>query len=108
MVAERRQIPWPGALATGRSARGNGGRHLLWVDPARDLVLSSHWTEEPLELIRQVSGSVRRADQETGSAGSSGRTLDAALPSGRADPVGFRRALSSPKDQQDGAAVRSD
>ncbi len=36
------EIPWPGAPSTGRSARGNGGRHLLWVDPARDLVMASH------------------------------------------------------------------
>jgi CubicO group peptidase (beta-lactamase class C family) len=53
-----KQIPWPGAPATGRSARGNGGRHLLWVDPARELVLASHWTEEPLNLIREVSKTV--------------------------------------------------
>ena len=52
------QVPWPGAPTTGRSARGNGGRHLLWVDPARDLVLASHWTEDPLELIRSVSAAV--------------------------------------------------
>lgn len=52
------QIPWPGAPSTGRSARGNGGRHLLWVDPARDLVLASHWTEDPLDLIRDVSDTV--------------------------------------------------
>lgn len=49
------QLPWPGAPATGRSARGNGGRHLLWVDPARDLVLCSRWTESAAELIRDVS-----------------------------------------------------
>lgn len=54
-------IPWPGAPSTGRSARGNGGRHLLWVDPARELVLASHWTEEPLELIRRVSRTVSTA-----------------------------------------------
>ena len=52
------RVPWPGAPTTGRSARGNGGRHLLWVDPARDLVLASHWTEDPLELIRSVSAAV--------------------------------------------------
>ena len=52
------QVSWPGAPRTGRSARGNGGRHLLWVDPARDLVLASHWTEGPLDLIREVSGAV--------------------------------------------------
>jgi CubicO group peptidase (beta-lactamase class C family) len=52
------EIPWPGAPATGRSARGNGGRHLLWVDPARELVLVSHWTEDVLTLIRGVSEAV--------------------------------------------------
>lgn len=55
------QVPWPGAPRTGRSARGNGGRHLLWIDPARDLVLASHWTEEPRELIRAVSEAVAPA-----------------------------------------------
>lgn len=34
---------------------GNAGRHLLWVDPARDLVLASHWTEDPLGLIKDVT-----------------------------------------------------
>ncbi|MHB2028599.1 MAG: serine hydrolase domain-containing protein [Acidimicrobiales bacterium] len=52
------EIPWPGAPRTGRSARGNGGRHLLWVDPARELVLASHWTEDVLALIRDVSSTV--------------------------------------------------
>jgi CubicO group peptidase (beta-lactamase class C family) len=45
----------PGAPATGRCARGNGGRHLLWVDPARDLVVASHWGEDPGRLIADVS-----------------------------------------------------
>ena len=54
------QVPWPGAPTSGRSARGNGGRHLLWVDPGRDLVLASHWTEEPLDLIRSVSDTVSK------------------------------------------------
>jgi CubicO group peptidase (beta-lactamase class C family) len=57
------QIPWPGAPSSGRSARGNGGRHLLWVDPARELVLTSHWTEDPLHLIRQVSEAVKARDR---------------------------------------------
>jgi CubicO group peptidase (beta-lactamase class C family) len=52
------QEPWPGAPSTGRSARGNAGRHLLWLDPARELVLASHWTENPLTLIQDVSGAV--------------------------------------------------
>jgi CubicO group peptidase (beta-lactamase class C family) len=52
------ETPWPGAPKTGRSARGNGGRHLLWVDPARELVLASHWTDDALTLIRDISESV--------------------------------------------------
>jgi len=52
------RIPWPTAPATGRSARGNGGRHLLWIDPVRDLVLSSHWTEDVPELLADVSAAV--------------------------------------------------
>jgi hypothetical protein len=31
---------------------------LLWVDPARELVLASHRTEDPLGLVRQVSNAV--------------------------------------------------
>jgi len=52
------EIPWPGAPSTGRSARGNAGRHLLWIDPARELVLASHWTEDALTLICDVSSAV--------------------------------------------------
>lgn len=36
-----------------RAASGASG-----VDPARDLVVASHWTEEPLDLIREVSRTV--------------------------------------------------
>lgn len=50
--------PWPMAPRTGRSARGNGGRHLLWVDPARDLVLCTRWTERPAEVLEAVSAVV--------------------------------------------------
>ena len=50
--------PWPSAPRTGRSARGNGGRHLLWVDPARDLVLCSRWTEHPGDVLRDLSAVV--------------------------------------------------
>ena len=57
-------IPWPVAPRTGRSARGNNGRHLLWVDPTRELVLTSHWTEDPLALIREVSGAVSPGERE--------------------------------------------
>lgn len=53
-----RQVPWPHAPVSGRSARGNGGRHLLWVDPARHLVLCSRWTENPADLIRDVTAAM--------------------------------------------------
>ncbi|MFF8972992.1 serine hydrolase domain-containing protein [Streptomyces sp. NPDC014995] len=49
---------WPTAPATGRCARGNGGAHLLWVDPARDLVISSRWGAQPERLLREVSAAV--------------------------------------------------
>lgn len=49
---------WPDAPRTGRCARGNGGRHLLWVDPARDLVIASHWGEEVEVLVREVSAAI--------------------------------------------------
>ncbi|WP_432040112.1 hypothetical protein [Streptomyces cucumeris] len=49
---------WPTAPATGRCARGNGGRHLLWVDPARDLVISSRWGTEAETLLTAVSQAI--------------------------------------------------
>ncbi|QHC23191.1 serine hydrolase domain-containing protein [Streptomyces sp. GS7] len=49
---------WPAAPATGRCARGNGGSHLLWVDPARDLVISSRWGGEVETLLTAVSQAV--------------------------------------------------
>jgi CubicO group peptidase (beta-lactamase class C family) len=54
---DRRRIV-PEAPATGRVARGNGGRHLLWVDPARDLVVVSHWGEDVGQLLAEVSAAV--------------------------------------------------
>ncbi|MFK0296490.1 serine hydrolase domain-containing protein [Streptomyces sp. NPDC090442] len=50
---------WPTAPATGRCARGNGGAHLLWVDPARDLVISSRWGAGVESLIAEVAEAVR-------------------------------------------------
>ncbi|MFE6685671.1 serine hydrolase domain-containing protein [Streptomyces sp. NPDC057743] len=50
---------WPKAPTTGRCARGNGGAHLLWVDPARDLVISSRWGADVESLIAEVSEAVR-------------------------------------------------
>ena len=49
---------WPGAPRTGRCARGNGGRHLLRVDPARDLVVVSRWGEDVTVLLVEVSAAV--------------------------------------------------
>jgi len=46
---------FPHAPASGRAARGNGGRHLLWVDPARDLVIASHWGDDVQQLVSDVS-----------------------------------------------------
>ncbi|QYX75403.1 hypothetical protein [Streptomyces akebiae] len=49
---------WPSAPATGRCARGNGGNHLPWVDPARDLVISSRRGAEVEMLLARVSRAV--------------------------------------------------
>jgi CubicO group peptidase (beta-lactamase class C family) len=49
---------YPGAPTTGRCAQGNGGRHLLWVDPARDLVIASHWGDDVGELVNAVSAAI--------------------------------------------------
>ncbi|HEV7648241.1 MAG TPA: serine hydrolase [Actinophytocola sp.] len=48
------------APASGRAARGNGGRHLLWVDPDRDLVIASHWGDGVEQLVSEVSAAVVR------------------------------------------------
>ncbi len=49
---------FPHAPATGRCARGNLGRHLLWIDPARDLVVVSRWGENVDRLLHEVSAAV--------------------------------------------------
>jgi len=49
---------WPTAPATGRCARGNGGGHLLWADPARELVISSRWGAGVEALIAAVSRAI--------------------------------------------------
>lgn len=49
---------WPTAPSTGRCARGNGGAHLLWVDPARDLVICSRWGADPGSLLAEVSAAI--------------------------------------------------
>lgn len=53
------RVVWPQAPSTGRCARGNGGNHLLWVDPARDLTLVSRWGADVEALIVAVSEAVR-------------------------------------------------
>ncbi|MDW4909409.1 serine hydrolase [Streptomyces sp. ADMS] len=50
---------WPEAPSSGRCARGNGGGHLLWVDPARQLVVSSRWGAEVESLLAEVSRAVK-------------------------------------------------
>jgi CubicO group peptidase (beta-lactamase class C family) len=45
---------------TGYCARGNLGRQLLWVDPARDLVVVSRWSDDVGTLLAQVSAAVDR------------------------------------------------
>ncbi|MGV9852900.1 serine hydrolase domain-containing protein [Streptomyces sp. NPDC003442] len=53
------RVVWPQAPSTGRCARGNGGNHLLWVDPARDLTLVSRWGADVEALVAAVSEAVR-------------------------------------------------
>ncbi|MFG2098511.1 serine hydrolase domain-containing protein [Streptomyces sp. NPDC048612] len=50
---------WPEAPASGRCARGNGGSHLLWIDRARDLVISSRWGSDVESLLTEVSRAVK-------------------------------------------------
>jgi hypothetical protein len=54
---DRRRVQ-PAAPAGGRCARGNLGRHLLWVDPDRYIVIASHWTDDIGDLIAAVSAAV--------------------------------------------------
>jgi len=49
---------FPAAPASGVCARGNGGRHLLWIDPARHLVIASHWGEDVQRLLADVSSAI--------------------------------------------------
>jgi CubicO group peptidase (beta-lactamase class C family) len=56
---DRRTI-FPQAPSSGRCARGNRGRHILWVDPARDLVVTSHWGNNVGQLLAEVSATMTR------------------------------------------------
>lgn len=58
---DRRRVQ-PLASASGRCARGNGARHLLWIDPNRDLVIASHWTDNIGELLAAASVAVPAVD----------------------------------------------
>jgi CubicO group peptidase (beta-lactamase class C family) len=49
---------FPTAPESGRCARGNGGRHVLWIDPERELVIVSHWTEGIEQFIVGVSSQI--------------------------------------------------
>ena len=44
--------------ATGWCARGNLGRQLLWIDPARALVIVSRWSDDVGTLVAEVSDAI--------------------------------------------------
>lgn len=46
------------APLTGRCAGGNGGRYLLWADPAHDLAIASHWGDDVEVLLQEVSAAI--------------------------------------------------
>jgi CubicO group peptidase (beta-lactamase class C family) len=52
------QTVFPDLPESGVCARGNGGRHLLWIDPTRRLVIASHWGDEITRLINEVSNAI--------------------------------------------------
>jgi CubicO group peptidase (beta-lactamase class C family) len=54
----RRSRVFGEAPTTGICARGNLGRQLLWVDPARDLVIVSRWTDGVGRLLAEVSAAI--------------------------------------------------
>ena len=49
---------FPEAPTTGVCARGNLGRQLLWIDPARDLVVVSRWSDGVGALLAEVSAAI--------------------------------------------------
>jgi len=46
------------APTTGVCARGNIGRQLLWIDPARDLVVVSRWSDGVGRFLAEVSAAI--------------------------------------------------
>lgn len=57
----RRRV-FPKAPATGLCARGNLGRQLLWIDPARELVVVSRWSDDVGTLLAEVSTAILDAE----------------------------------------------
>ena len=53
-------FPGPAPLPRAAAPAATAAATCCGWDPAGDLVLSSHWTEQPLELVRAVSGTVTR------------------------------------------------
>ena len=53
----RRRV-FPEAPTTGFCARGNLGRQLVWVDPARDVVVVSRWSDWVAMLLAEVSNAI--------------------------------------------------
>ncbi|MEX0666661.1 MAG: serine hydrolase [Acidimicrobiia bacterium] len=54
----RRARVFPDAPTSGFCARGNLGRQLVWVDPARDLVVVSRWSDDVGILLAEVSRAI--------------------------------------------------
>jgi len=54
----RRSVIFPAAPSTGFCARGNLGRQLIWVDPARDLVVVSRWSDNVGALLGAISDAI--------------------------------------------------
>jgi len=48
----------PTAPRSARFARGNAGRHPLWIDPERELVIAAHWGDDVDQLLAEVSAAV--------------------------------------------------
>jgi CubicO group peptidase (beta-lactamase class C family) len=49
---------FPQAPTTGRCARGNLGRQLVWIDPTRDLVVVSRWSDRVDHFLAQLSSAI--------------------------------------------------
>jgi hypothetical protein len=56
LIRQRHVVPE--ARESGFRARENLGRQLIWVDPERDLVIVSHWTDGVGLLFAAISGAI--------------------------------------------------